>query len=82
MTRRLIFLSLVVSLAFAATSPETTVSVVVTSPSDKPVDNAAVILDFLGSHQITKLGKRKLTHWEMHTDEKGIGSLFLLSVCI
>jgi len=51
---------------------ETLITVSVKNPHDKPVDNAAVILDFLGSHQVTKLGKRRRTHWEMHTDQGGI----------
>src|SRR5947209_20362100 len=71
MKRRLFLLFLSGGLTFAA-SPETTISVAVTGPTDKPVSNAEVILDFLGSHQITKLGKRKITHWEVHTDEKGL----------
>jgi uncharacterized GH25 family protein len=44
----------------------------VKNPRDKPVDNATVILDFLGSHQATKLGKRRLTHWEMKTNQQGV----------
>lgn len=56
----------------AAAMPETTVLVTVTNPYDKPVENAAVILDFLGSHQIAKLGKRKQVHWEVHTDQHGV----------
>ena len=71
MTGRFGLLLLAGALAFAA-PPETTISVAVTSVTDKPVGNAEVILDFLGSHQITKLGKRKITHWEVHTDEKGL----------
>jgi hypothetical protein len=51
---------------------DTTISVTVTNPYDKPVDNAAVILDFLGSHQATKLGRRKRVHWEVHTDQRGL----------
>jgi uncharacterized GH25 family protein len=54
-----------------AAAEETTVSVTVTNPYDKPVNNASVILDFLGSHQATKLGKRKKVHWEVHTDQRG-----------
>lgn len=53
-------------------SPETTVKVIIKNQYDKPVENAAVILDFLGSHQITKLGKRKPIHWEVHTNQEGI----------
>lgn len=55
-----------------AASKQTTIKVVVTNQYDKPVENAAVILDFLGSHQITKLGKRKPIHWEVHTNQEGI----------
>jgi hypothetical protein len=50
----------------------TTISITVTNSYDKPVDNAAVILDFLGSHQAAKLGKRKRVHWEVHTDQHGV----------
>jgi hypothetical protein len=53
-------------------TPETTISVKVTNQFDKPVENAAVILDFLGSHQITKLGKRKPIHWEVRTNLEGV----------
>jgi hypothetical protein len=60
------------SLSMWADSKKTTVIVEVKSESQKPVDNAAVILDFLGSHQITKLGKRKPIHWEVRTNQKGM----------
>jgi hypothetical protein len=50
---------------------ETTLSVAIQNEHDKPVANAAVIVDFLGSHQIMKLGKRKATHWEIHTNQEG-----------
>lgn len=55
-----------------AASRQTTIKVEVKNQFDKPVENAAVILDFLGSHQITKLGKRKPIHWEVHTNQEGI----------
>ncbi len=60
------------SLALANSSPKTTITVEVRNQFDKPVDNAAVILDFLGSHQITKLGMRKGVHWEARTNQQGI----------
>ena len=56
----------------SASSPQTTIIVSVKNQFDKPVENAAVILDFLGSHQITKLGKRKPIHWEVHTNLQGL----------
>ena len=55
-----------------ASTPQTTITVSVTNQFDKPVENAAVILDFLGSHQITKLGKRKPIHWEVRTNLEGV----------
>ncbi|MBV8809594.1 MAG: carboxypeptidase regulatory-like domain-containing protein [Acidobacteriaceae bacterium] len=55
-----------------AEKTETTIRVVVKNQYDKPVENAAVILDFLGSHQITKLGKRKPIHWEVKTNQEGV----------
>lgn len=55
-----------------ASGPQTTIKVSVTNQFDKPVENAEVILDFLGSHQIAKLGKRKQTHWEARTNSEGI----------
>lgn len=55
-----------------ASAPETTITVHVTNQHDKPVENAAVVLDFLGSHQIIKLGKRKPIHWEVRTNLEGV----------
>lgn len=65
-------LLLVVSTAALASAPQTTITVTVKNQFDKPVDNAEVILDFLGSHQVMKLGKRKPIHWEVHTNLHGI----------
>ncbi len=61
-------------LALVASAPETKIIVSVKNQFDKPVENAAVILDFVGSHQIMKLGKRKPIHWEVHTNLEGIAS--------
>ncbi|MBV8552034.1 MAG: carboxypeptidase regulatory-like domain-containing protein [Acidobacteriaceae bacterium] len=70
------FATLAVLLLFClgvlASTPETTIKVVVKNQYDKPVENAAVILDFLGSHQVMKLGKRKPIHWEVKTNQQGI----------
>jgi hypothetical protein len=64
------------ALLFASSSllfaDDTKITVRVVNPFDKPVDNAEVILDFLGSHQVTKLGRRHRVHWEMRTNEEGI----------
>ena len=60
------------SLTLMASAPETTLTIAVKNQFDKPVENADVILDFLGAHQLIKLGKRKATHWEVHTNLQGI----------
>lgn len=56
----------------ARDEPETTIVVHVTKPNDKPLENAYVILDFLGDKQVLKLGKRAKIHWEMRTNLEGI----------
>jgi hypothetical protein len=72
MNVRPLVIALVASLVLIAASPQTSIIITVKDERDKPIDNAAVILDFLGSHQIAKLGKRKLTHWEVHTNQEGL----------
>lgn len=72
MTRLLLVLLLTATLGLIAKEPDTTIEVSVKNQFDKPVNNAAVILDFLGSHQMMKLGKRKPIHWEVHTNLQGV----------
>jgi len=57
---------------FARDQPKTVIKIMVTNQFDKPVENAEVILDFLGSRQITKVGLKKKIHWEVHTNQQGI----------
>lgn len=68
----IIGLLLATAMELLAAHPETNITVSVKNDHDKPVDNAAVILDFLGSHQYQKLGKRKPVHWEMRTNQHGL----------
>jgi len=56
----------------AAEVPKTIIKIVVTNQFDKPVENAEVILDFLGPRQITKLNMKKKIHWEVHTNQEGL----------
>lgn len=52
--------------------PSTQIRVEVKNPAGKPVERAAVILDFLGSHhQLFKLGRREQKHWEVRTNLQG-----------
>jgi hypothetical protein len=68
----LALLTLLLQTSYASSAPETTIKVVVKNDFNKPVPNAAVILDFLGSRQIMKLGMHKKTHWEVHTNQEGL----------
>jgi len=58
-------------LTLTADDQKTTIRVNVKNQYDKPVENAAVILDYLGAHQVMKLGKRKPIHWEVKTNQEG-----------
>lgn len=69
-----LFLSVfcLVEKAPASKPPETTIRVVVKNEFEKPVPNAAVILDFLGGRQVTHLLMKKPIHWEIHTNQEGL----------
>jgi hypothetical protein len=71
---RVLTIGLAAAALLVADPQKSTIKVEVKNQFDKPVENASVILDFLGSHQITKLGKRKGVHWEVHTNQQGIAS--------
>ena len=59
-------------LSLSADEVRTTIKVSVTNHYDKPVENAVVILDFLGSRQVVKGGMKKKVHWEVHTNQEGV----------
>jgi hypothetical protein len=63
--------TIAVQTPMAASEPGTTIKVSVKNEAEKPVANAAVILDFLGGRQVMKLGMHKKTHWEVHTNQEG-----------
>jgi hypothetical protein len=64
--------SLTIKTSSSASSPGTTIKIVVKNDLDKPVPNAAIILDFLGSRQVQKLGMHSKKHWEVHTNQEGL----------
>jgi hypothetical protein len=70
--RVILLASVIASFTLMAGTPQTTITVSVRNQFDKPVENADVILDFRGSHDLIKLGRRKPTHWEVHTNMEGI----------
>jgi hypothetical protein len=72
---RLLLIALLLITCFtlpASETPKTEIKIVITNQFDKPVENAEVILDFLGGRQITKIGLKKKIHWEVHTNQEGI----------
>jgi len=71
---RLLTIGVAAATLLVADVQKSTIKVEVKNEFDKPVENASVILDFLGSHQVMKMGKRKSTHWEVHTNQQGIAS--------
>ena len=57
--------------ATLAAAPMTRIKVVVTTQSGKPIDRASVIVKFLESPNILKLGKRTPVRWEVRTNQEG-----------
>ncbi len=55
-----------------AAATKTTIRVNVKDQYDKPVENAAVILDFLGGRSAKKLGLHSKMHWEVKTNQHGL----------
>jgi len=52
--------------------PSTLIRISVTNQFDKPVENAEVILDYIGGRQVLKGGTKKRVHWEVHTNQEGV----------
>lgn len=58
-----------------AETPMTKLKIDVRSLSDKPVDRAAVIVQFVEGRSILKLGKKIQTRWEVRTNQEGIAKI-------
>jgi hypothetical protein len=68
-------LLLLLSAVSWAGSPEvatTVIKIVVTNQFNKPVENAEVILDWVGGRQALKGWTKKKVHWEVHTNQEGL----------
>ena len=75
MKSRLLLLTIFLLTCFtllASEAPTTVIKIIVTNQFDKPVENAEVILDFLGTRQFSKIKIKKKIHWEVHTNQEGI----------
>ena len=58
-----------------AETPMTKLKIDVRSLTDKPVDRAAVIVQFVEGRSIVKLGKKIQTRWEVRTNQDGIAKI-------
>ncbi len=61
--------------ASLAAAPMTKLKIDVRSLSDKPVDRAAVIVQFVEGRSVLKLGKKIQTRWEVRTNQEGIAKI-------
>jgi hypothetical protein len=61
--------------AVFAETPMTKLKIDVRSLSDKPVDRAAVIVQFVEGRSVLKLGKKIQTRWEVRTNQEGIAKI-------
>jgi hypothetical protein len=50
----------------------TRLRVEVRSRTGKPVERAAVIVNFVEGRSVVKLGKKIVTHWELRTNQEGV----------
>jgi len=50
----------------------TKLRVEVRTQADKPIDRAAVIVNFVEGRSVVKLGKKITTHWELRTNQEGV----------
>jgi hypothetical protein len=58
-----------------ADDDQTRIKVEVLSHGGKPVERAAVVVDFVKGRSITKLGKKVITHWEVRTNQDGMAKV-------
>ena len=59
-------------LPLLAAAPMTNLRIEVKNLSDKPVERAAVVVDFISGRSVAKFGKKVRTHWELRTTQEGV----------
>lgn len=58
-----------------AAGDTTLLKVEVRTLGDRPVERAAVIVDFVEGRSVSKLGRKILKHWEVRTNQEGVAKL-------
>jgi len=66
------FLLALSGLPLLAEAPMTNLRIEVKNLSDKPVERAAVVVDFISGRSVAKFGKKVRTHWELRTTQEGV----------
>ena len=67
---------LVAALAlFGADTPMTKLNIQVKTQAGRPIDRASVIVRFLGSRSVAKLGRHIRTEWELRTNQEGAADI-------
>ena len=77
MLSRLAFLAIcsAASLPLFADDETTRLVVEVKTLGGKPIDRAAVVVNFVEGRSIVKLGKKVQTHWEVRTNQEGVAKI-------
>jgi hypothetical protein len=58
-----------------AGDPMTTLRIEVKTLKGKPIDRAAVTIDFVEGRSVAKLGRKVRKHWETRTNQEGVVKL-------
>lgn len=58
-----------------ADTPMTKLRVEVRTLGDKPIDRAAVVVNFVEGRSVIKLGKKQITRWEVRTNQEGVAKV-------
>jgi hypothetical protein len=72
MIRKALALLIGLGAPLVAGPPMTAITVKVTTLSGRPIDQASVVVNFVSGHAKLKLGKKIITHWELHTTQEGL----------
>lgn len=66
---------LIASAPALADDPMTTLRIEVKTLKDRPIDRAAVTVDFVEGRSVAKLGKKIRKHWETRSNQEGVVKL-------
>ena len=75
MDRRNIVMAMLWLAPLAADEPVTRLRVEVRDYKERPVERASVVVTFDEGRSIAKFGKKKITRWELRTNQQGVARL-------